>query len=41
VKGRIEKQASIGMEEADAHQSIDPQPAKSGGGEQRAYVTTF
>jgi len=26
---------------ADAHQSIDPQPGKTGGGERRAYVTTI
>jgi len=27
------------MEKADAHRSIDPWPAKTGGGEQRAHVT--
>ena len=36
AKGRIEKRASTGMDSADAHQRIDPQPGKTGGGEQRA-----
>jgi len=26
---------------ADAHRRFDPQPAKAGGGEQRAYITPF
>ena len=42
AKGRTEKRVSTetGIT-ADAHRSIDPQPAKTGGGEQRAQVPTF
>jgi len=29
------------MDSADAHRSYDPDPAKTGIGEQRAYVTPF
>lgn len=40
VKGRIEKLASTGTG-ADVHWSFDPQPGKTGSGEQRANVTPF
>jgi hypothetical protein len=34
AKGRIEERASTGKGIADAHQRFDPQPGKTGGGEQ-------
>jgi hypothetical protein len=36
AKGRIEERASTGKGIAGAHQRFDPQPGKTGGGEQRA-----
>jgi hypothetical protein len=41
VKGRIEMRVSTGKGAADARRSFDPQPDKTGCGEQWAYVTTF
>jgi hypothetical protein len=41
AKGCVEKRASTGMEKADAHRSIDPLPAKTGSGEQRASRHTI
>jgi len=35
VNGRIERRASTGEGIAGAHQRFDPQPGKTGGGEQR------
>jgi len=39
VKGRIEGRTSTESGIADAHQSCDPQPGKTGSGELRAYIT--
>jgi len=38
AKGRIEKRASTRSGIADMHQRFDPQPGKTGCGEQRAQV---
>jgi len=40
AKGRIEEQASTGTG-ADARRSVDPQPGKTGCGEQWANVTPW